>query len=431
MKIKNYIIAIIALVGISFAFSGCVNQEFEEPDSTCSNEVIPKTISLHDLKTIFNNGTGDTIRLNDSIVLEAYVTSCDLEGNFYKELVVQDSTDAISLMIDASYLYTKFPLGQKVYIKCGNLLIGKTHGAIKLGSTYTEYGITNFGRIQGQAVIDEHIIKTCDKELVEPEVITLNQVGPNFNYKLVKIENVQFKYNEMGTTWADGANLESVNNYIVDENGNSLIVRTSGYAKFANDTLPSGNGTIVGILQKYDTDYQLLVRSVEDADMKGTRFTEPIFFDFESGDIFSDGWTNQIVKGVAWTIGDYDNYAQCKNWNGSENVETESWFISPNFDLSSFANPVLSFTSAWGYDGADIKAKYSVDYDGVSEPSSATWTDLSPNFYSGSTFWTWTNSGELSIPNAESIHVAIVYYGSSSSGRTWEVDDVLIDDSAK
>jgi len=94
--------------------------------------------------------------------------------------------------------------------------------------------------------------------------------------KLIKIENVQFKKDELGTTYADADNLESINHIIVDDNNRSLIVRVSGYAQFARDSLPTGNGTIVGVLEKYDDDYQFMIRNADDVDFNGERFVQMV-----------------------------------------------------------------------------------------------------------------------------------------------------------
>ena len=84
-----------------------------------------------------------------------------------------------------------------------------------------------------------------------------------------------------------------------------------------------------------------------------------------------------------------------------------------------------------GYFGDEIKAKYSTDYDGESLPETATWTDLEPTLYTGDNFWTWTSSGELSIPIHQSVDVALIYYGSTSNGRTWEIDNIQISEAGQ
>lgn len=422
MKTRNILIGILALWGI-IAFSGCVKQNFDEPPTNCDQINITPTFTINQLKNLF---TGDTTRLADSVIIEGYVTSTDQYGNFYKDLVIQDSTGAIDIMLDASYIFTKYPVGQKVYVKCDSLYLGKDAGVIKLGSLYLDYGVTKFGRIQGDAIIDEHIVKTCDNELQEPKKVSLSQINDALLYQLIEIDSIQFSKADTGSTWADGINLNSENHNIIDLNYNSLIVRTSGYAAFAKDSLPKGSGKIVGILSKYNSDYQLYIRSLDDVDMNTSRFAEPIYKDFEDGSLYSGGWFTKVVTGSTnWSVGNHsgsNNYAQCTNYSNG-NTAAEAWYISPKLDLSAFNNPTLSFKNAYNYTGAPLEVKYSTDYDGVSAPSTASWTALSPSLSSGG--FAWTESGNLSLPkNAK--YVAFIYKGSNSDGSTWEIDNIKI-----
>jgi len=426
MKTKNILIGIFAIWGI-FAFSSCVKQNFDQPPTNCDQIDINPTFTINELKSLF---TGDTTRLADSVIIEGYVISTDQYGNQYKELVIQDSTGGIDIMLDASYIFTKYPVGQKVYIKCGGLYLGKDYGVIKLGSLYEDYGVTKFGRIQGDAIIDEHIVRSCDNEIQEPKVITLSEISDAYVYQLVKIENVQFSTADTSSTWADGINFYSENHDIIDSNFNSLIVRSSGYASFAKNKLPSGKGSIIGILGKYNSDYQLYIRNLDDVDMDSPRFIEPIYKDFEDGSLYSGGWITKVVTGtVNWTIGNYsgnDNYAQCTNYSGGSNSASEAWYISPELNLSAYNNPVLNFKNAYNYTGDPLEVKYSIDYDGVSSPSTATWTALSPTLSSGG--FAWVSSGDLSLPKNNGVYIAFIYKGTNSDGSTWEIDNIKISD---
>ena len=50
------------------------------------------------------------------------------------------------------------------------------------------------------------------------------------------------------------------------------MVRTSGYANFANDTIATGNGTITGILTRY-SGLNILVRDINEVNMDGDRYS--------------------------------------------------------------------------------------------------------------------------------------------------------------
>ncbi len=424
MNTKKILLGIIAFFSIIIAITGCVEQNFDQPPTNCSDIVYTPTHTIAELKTLF---TGDTTQITDTVILEATLISSDKSGNIYKELVIIDSTGAIALMVDQTYLFTKFPRFQKVYIKATGLYLGEDAGVLKLGALYEEYGIVKFGRIQGEPVIDEHFIKTCDNNVVEPVSVNLTDIDDGMIYKYIIIDSIQFAESELGTTWADGANLISINRNITDKEGNTLIVRTSGYSSFARDSTPTGSGSIIGILGKYNEDYQLYVVDLAEVSMNQTRFSVPLFKDFEDGDIFSGGWQQKIVQGESWTLGTIGGkYVQCRSWNGSNNVATEAWYISPKLDLSAYANPYLNFKNAYKYTGAPLEVKYSTNWNGVSNPNEATWTDLSPVLSTGN--FAWVNSGDLTLPTEANLYVAFVYFGTNSDGSTWEVDEIKVAD---
>ncbi|MCB9178368.1 MAG: choice-of-anchor J domain-containing protein [Flavobacteriales bacterium] len=67
----------------------------------------------------------------------------------------------------------------------------------------------------------------------------------------------------------------------------------------------------------------------------------------------------------------------------------------------------------------------STDY-ASGDPSTGTWTNLSAAVSPGS--WTWTPSGEidLSMFISGNTRIAFKYTGTSSDGKTWELDNIRI-----
>jgi len=106
--------------------------------------------------------------------------------------------------------------------------------------------------------------------------------------------------------------------------------------------------------------------------------------------------------------------------------DNEDWLISPRFDLSVVTDPVLNFYTASNYSGPDLEVKYSTDYDGGGDPSTATWNDLSATLSPGG--WAWTSSGSIDLSGINAVvHLAFVYYSNPSDGsKTWEVDNVMV-----
>lgn len=274
MKIKSIFAIFILLLNISITVS-CVKEDFDKPPSNFDEidyaALDAEAISIKDLKDMLGNA--DTLKLGDSIVIKGNVTSSDSAGNFYKEIVIEDETGGISIQLDLYDMFKSYPVGQQIYIKCGNYYLGNDHNVIKLGGLYEENGQIQFGRIaeEDTALISQIILSPINNK-IQPKTITFDQITDSIVNTLVMFENVQFIDSDTNKTWADWVTQYSANRYIVNESGASLIVRSSGYAYFAADSLPNGSGTIIGVLGKYNDDFQLYIRDTKDVNFNQDRF---------------------------------------------------------------------------------------------------------------------------------------------------------------
>ncbi|MFW5725433.1 MAG: DUF5689 domain-containing protein, partial [Bacteroidota bacterium] len=107
---------------------------------------------------------------------------------------------------------------------------------------------------------------------MQPELVTIPQIlEGNHQAQLVEISNVQFLSSELGSTWADAANQQSMNRTLQDCENNQIIVRSSGYADFADDLIPEGNGSLIAIVSQYDDTWQLVIRDPRELDMDNER----------------------------------------------------------------------------------------------------------------------------------------------------------------
>ena len=56
-----------------------------------------------------------------------------------------------------------------------------------------------------------------------------------------------------------------------------IIVRVSEFANFAGNQIPSGNGKIRGVLTKYNSDYQFMIRTINDVNLPNDRLDLDFF----------------------------------------------------------------------------------------------------------------------------------------------------------
>lgn len=115
-----------------------------------------------------------------------------------------------------------------------------------------------------------------------------------------------------------------------------------------------------------------------------------------------------------------------------ENMEAESWLVSPKMDMTNVDSAYVSFDYILRYANAnELKSNYrllvSSDYKGL--PAEATWTALEYNQVIGVDWDTWTNSGRVAIPE-EFLHkpgvTVALLYKTGKKAATWEVKNFQI-----
>lgn len=156
----------------------------------------------------------------------------------------------------------------------------------------------------------------------------------------------------------------------------------------------------------------------------------PYTRDFETGDLYTDGWTTQILVGTMdWQLGDYggDHFAEMSNYDGG-NSAAETWLITPGIDLTGTTNPVFNFMNASNYSGNDIEIYVSDSYDGESVPNIADWTQVTANLSTGGFADVFSGDIDLSSYIGSTIYVAFRYVGTDSDGKTWQIDDFNVID---
>lgn len=142
------------------------------------------------------------------------------------------------------------------------------------------------------------------------------------------------------------------------------------------------------------------------------------------------GWITYSDAGSEdWSCG--TEYMQINAFNSD--VACDDWLISPPVNLDSYEDEILTFQSWTKFSDTyypPVDLKYSTDYAGSGDPSSATWTDLSATFASEDSE-TWTNSGDIDISaiNGSEVYFAFRYTSSDAGAGTsalWQIDDVIL-----
>lgn len=259
-KALSFITVLLMLATVS----SCVKENYDTPPTGGKDPDITVTTTIEDLKAKYIGP--QPLKIVDDIVIMGVVTGDDRTGNLYKQIVIEDSTAGISIRIDGNSLYTEYPVGRRLFIKCKGLYLGDYAGLIQLGASDGVEVIE-----LPLATVDKNILKGIYGLTVVPTPVTISQLNSSYQNRLIELNGVEFAGAELNKTYADGVNKVSQNRTLKSCSGSSVIVRTSGYASFANQKVPSGNGRFVGIYSEFNTDAQLLVVDPTQLTMDTTR----------------------------------------------------------------------------------------------------------------------------------------------------------------
>ncbi|MFA8449780.1 MAG: DUF5689 domain-containing protein [Bacteroidales bacterium] len=227
-------------------------------------------LTISALKAMYA-GSG-IFKITEDKTIEGVVTADDSNGNLYKAIYVEDATGGVCVKINKKKLNLDYPVGTKIQIKVKDLSLDK-YGEIKLGVPFVDSktGKTKLGGI-AEGDIAATIKKVSGGSPLTAKVVTLAGLTDVEVGSLVKINEVQFVDAEVGKAYYDSADGYGTNRNLVAKDGTKLVVRTSSFAKYKNNLIPNKSGSVVGILIKYNKDYQLLIRNVNEVAMNDARF---------------------------------------------------------------------------------------------------------------------------------------------------------------
>ena len=440
---KNFKLNTSVFILLVFLLSAvsCINKDFDDVEVATYTVDFEANKFIGDLKAEY---TGETLDLiEEDIIIKGTVIGNDESGNFYKTIIIQDSLEdgtqaGIEIQLNETGLHTKFPIGQLVYIKCKGLYLGNYEGVVKIGVDYEG----DVGRIE-EPLIDQYLFKSDGGLPIQPKVVSIasldidceNIIGDEPTYTvvyrseyvntLIKIENCEFNENELTRTYADISNQTTSEVAFTDIQGYQGLVRTSGYANFANNQVAQGSGDLIAIYNPYRTDKQFYIRNLEEVQMDMNRFS---FYSFSDN---LAGFTPHSIVGSQVWHNDYD-CAVMSGYDGSNHNANEDWLISPSINLSESSTASLSFVSTLNYlvSWSNTKVLICNDYDGVSNPNdSGTWEELSGYTNPNGHDWNFVNSGDIDISayaGDSDVHFAFKYLSTSSNGCTWEISSVIL-----
>ncbi|OFX43471.1 MAG: hypothetical protein A2046_11530 [Bacteroidetes bacterium GWA2_30_7] len=417
MNKMNKLNLLTVLLVVTTLFSACIKEDFDKPPINIPTIDFDTThmISIANLKIMYQ---GALNFIDTDMVAWGRVSANDESGNLYKTMEIQDASAGIELKLDRNSLFNQFHVGQRIYIKLKGMYIGEYNGLKQLGYNYNNA----IGRMP-DALIDQHLfLDSLPGAPVQPKVININAIDEADLSKLVKVEGVSFEL--PGSPYTEGD--VTTNRNLVDANGvviPGFLLRTSNYSTFAANLLPAGKGNLVGILSRFGSDWQFYIRDLNDVQ----NFIVPtVLFNYSFAANSSDWTVKNEAGNNNWFFFSGDPGMAVTGF-GSD-APCKDWLISPEVDLGTAPNSVLTFKSIMKYSDSGItnplKIKISSNYTG--DVSTASWDTLSASI---STSGSWTTNSVSGFPSSGKYRIAFYYESSGTSNTTatqWQIKEVKL-----
>ncbi len=393
--------ALLALPLLLALATGCKKEFDTPPERTIASGSV---VTIAQLKALYQ---GTPVHFSDTAgavnTVYGVVTADEQNGNLYKNLYIQDHTGAIAIrLLNSGGLYQ----GDSIRIHLPGTVLSPYNGLMQIDSVD----------------VDNNVVKQATGVTITPRPTLISELtaanfgllGP-YQSMLVKISGVQFAASDTGLTYADPVTQQTLNRTLEDCNGNTTIVRNSGYANFAGQNLPNGKGDFTGIASWFGSAAQLYIRNINEVQLDGPRCgmanCDPApSLDEQFGSVQNavainlECWLNVFTHGDGirrWRggVGGAGQYAEA-SVSSAESGPVEYWLVTP--PLTYTPGMTLSFSSAigstWLHDGLSVHISTDINLTDAASVLAAPWQSITAPLAGSTTpVGVWVPSGTLDL----------------------------------
>ena len=439
--------------------SGCANDDnYQTPENTLVTYELTTTRTV---ASVNSEATATPVQFTTDDIIEAYVTSSDEKGTFYKSISFQtiptDGSNPIgfSVPINATTLYGKgFTPGRKVYIKLNGLYSAIVYGSLQIGSLY-EGTIGRISEFEWQ----NHLFPSATI-VPESDMVRTMSLAAAYNNSvqntLIELDAVQFADSSIGRTYYDiDSGGGATNHTLVSAAGGSgQIIRFSSFAPFTGKMVPTESGKIRGVVTKYDTDFQFIVRYENDIKLTQPRFdsnppvggsalvyagtlNEPFTSYSVSTTVFSKYINDPVVGSRLWQLKTFggNKYIEMSAFGGSGNPGVPAkvlFFVPVDFTAANS----FTFKEAMRFNAGEALNVYYVtaaNYTPGTPVNMSAFVTISSSFTItypaiGASENSFSSAGTYSIPAGLTGNGFFVfeYVGTTTVTTTVQIDDIVI-----
>jgi hypothetical protein len=333
---KNILKTVLTTIVAFGVFSSCVNdKEYEVPAASITTYDL---VANKSVAQIITAPTGLMNAYADDDIIEAYVTSSDESGNFYNTICFQTipvgnlAPAAFSVTVEVKAFVQGFTPGRKVYIKMKGLYSAVIDGSLKIGSLY-QGQIGRISAFDWKKYLFPSASTVPESQLLRTLSLTQAAMNENLN-SLIEIDNVQFSDDSTTRTLfdIDSGGLATNHNIVDIAGGRNRFLRVSSFSLLKGVMVPSGRGKIRGVMTKFGSDFQFIVRYESDL-----KLNNPRSFNYFSA--LNENFSSYPATGSFSVFTSTYSFA---NYINLTTQGTKKWFVKTGgfLEMSAFAGNV-------------------------------------------------------------------------------------------
>lgn len=191
---------------------------------------------------------GQYYPIADQTVVRGIVTGNNRFGEFYDRLIIEDASGGLSIAVEYDAADNAYPLGEELIVYCNGLTLYDYGGKIELGKAAD--GSTRIPHDEAQRYLR---LSGLPAERPAARPVGIGELTAADADTYVRIDGVHFTQR---AAWCDTDPLTgryvTTERTLEDADGNTLAVRTLGSCLYAGEPLPSGSGSLCGIVDRFN-----------------------------------------------------------------------------------------------------------------------------------------------------------------------------------
>ncbi|MBR6181903.1 MAG: hypothetical protein IKQ77_11925 [Prevotella sp.] len=274
----------IFLLAVCALLASCMADSYDDPQTPAAeaygNRAITETncVTIAQLKSLYNTTIANSgmKEVTEDLQIKGTVIGNDIEGNIYNEVIIDDGTGAFIICIAQGGLYGYLPVGQQILIDLKGLYIGAYGQQGEVGTPYTSKSGSTYVSRMSRFLWANHykLIGSANPSGVVPEEFDKSRMtDPSYLEshcgKLMTLKGVEISAADGKATFApdDGSvalTANCANRNFKGISSSQLVLRTSTYADFAGNVMPTGKVDVTGIFTRFRNTWQILMRTESD-----------------------------------------------------------------------------------------------------------------------------------------------------------------------